>query len=176
MTLYCCLSSQYAFLSLYFSFPVFQTLRPFWAYKVCRVFFNRIFLLGHLTLLSCILPCNTTFYYFRNNYFFFFFSIWVNLNHICLPKKSLYNFFFCCEFCTYITWFGQKPVRQMPYYRFYAVYQILNKTLRKNDKYFSWNPIIIPYQYYVDSPLSIKNYTQPLKMTKKALYLFFYKA
>ena len=37
--LYRCLSIHYTFLRLYFSFPVFQTSWPFWAYKVCRVFF-----------------------------------------------------------------------------------------------------------------------------------------
>ena len=36
LVLYCCLSSQYACLILYFYFPVSQTLWPFWAFKVCH--------------------------------------------------------------------------------------------------------------------------------------------
>ena len=77
-----------------------------------------IFLLGRLTLLSSILTCNPTFYklkrFKKNIYIFFPFSIWVNVNHKIVPKKSLYKYHFCCEFSTHNTWFGQKPVGQMP--------------------------------------------------------------
>ena len=55
LTLYCCLSGQYAFLRLNFFFPCVPESIAFFAIL-------GIILLGNLSLLSCIFTCNTTFY------------------------------------------------------------------------------------------------------------------
>ena len=71
LVLYWCLSCQYAFLRLYFSFPVFQGKWSFWPYMVCSTFFIVPFFLARLSLLSCIFTCNPTFYYLKNWKLFF---------------------------------------------------------------------------------------------------------
>ena len=78
-------------------------------------FFYWIFLLGRLTLLSCLLTCNPTFYYFKNKkLLFFLFSIWVNLNNIFVPKRVYIITIFVENFALIILGLDKSPLDKCP--------------------------------------------------------------